>query len=210
VLEAKAEAISQLTGGTATGIVGDVSRQEDAEDVMAKVLDRWGRIDILVNNAGINVRGAIGEIERADFDHSLAVNVTGAWLMCRAAEPAMREAGTGRVINMASTFGFVGAANRTAYASSKGALVNMTRALAMEWAPMGVTVNAIAPGPFLTDMNIPLRDSEHAKRVIGSEVAMQRWGELHEIQGAAIFLASDASSYVTGTVLVVDGGWTAH
>jgi gluconate 5-dehydrogenase len=75
---------------------------------------------------------------------------------------------------------------------------------------MGVTVNAIAPGPFLTDMNIPLRDSEHAKRVIGSEVAMQRWGELHEIQGAAIFLASDASSYVTGTVLVVDGGWTAH
>jgi len=86
----------------------------------------------------------------------------------------------------------------------------MTRALAIEWAPIGVTVNAIAPGPFLTDMNIPFKDTEHAKRVIANEIAMQRWGEIHEIQGAVLYLASDASSYVTGAVLTVDGGWTAH
>jgi NAD(P)-dependent dehydrogenase (short-subunit alcohol dehydrogenase family) len=82
--------------------------------------------------------------------------------------------------------------------------------LALEWAPIGVTVNTIAPGPFLTDMNIPFKDSEHAQRVIAAEIALKRWGELHEIQGAVLFLASDASSYVTGSVLTVDGGWTAH
>ncbi len=210
MLEARATAIADLTGGTVVGLLGDVSDPDQVEHVVAQVIDRWGRIDILVNNAGINVRGAIAEIEPKDFDYSLAVNVTGPWLMCRAVEPTMRRAGRGRVVNMASTFGVVGAANRSAYASSKGALVNMTRALALEWAAIGVTVNAIAPGPFLTDMNIPFRDTDHAKRVIANEVAMQRWGEIHEIAGAALYLASDASSYVTGTVLMVDGGWTAH
>jgi NAD(P)-dependent dehydrogenase (short-subunit alcohol dehydrogenase family) len=210
VLEAKAAAIADLTDRTVVGMVGDVSDPVQVDQVVAQVIDRWGRIDILVNNAGINVRGAIAEIEPKEFDYSLAVNVTGPWLMCRAVEPTMRRAGRGRVVNIASTFGVVGAANRTAYASSKGALVNMTRALALEWASIGVTVNAIAPGPFLTDMNIPFVDTEHARRVIANEIAMQRWGEIHEIAGAALYLASDASSYVTGTVLMVDGGWTAH
>ena len=210
VLEAKAAAIADLTDRTVVGMVGDVSDPVQVDQVVAQVIDRWGRIDILVNNAGINVRGAIAEIEPKEFDYSLAVNVTGPWLMCRAVEPTMRRAGRGRVVNIASTFGVVGAANRTAYASSKGALVNMTRALALEWASIGVTVNAIAPGPFLTDMNIPFVDTEHARRVIANEIAMSRWGEIHEIAGAALYLASDASSYVTGTVLMVDGGWTAH
>ena len=209
-LEARASEVADLTGRTVVGLVGDVSDPDQVDHVVAQVMDRWDRIDILVNNAGINVRGPIADIEPKEFDYSLAVNVTGPWLMCRAVEPTMRRAGRGRVVNIASTFGIVGAANRTAYASSKGALVNMTRALALEWAPIGVTVNAIAPGPFLTDMNIPFKDTEHAKRVIANEIAMQRWGEIHEIAGAALFLASDASSYVTGTVLTVDGGWTAH
>lgn len=210
VLEATAAAVTDLTGRRVVGLVGDVTDPDQVSKVVSQVIDRWGRIDILVNNAGINVRGAIGEIEPKDFDHSLAVNVTGPWLMCRAVEPTMRQAGRGRVVNIASTIGLVGAINRTAYASSKGALVNMTRALALEWAPIGVTVNTIAPGPFLTDMNIPFKDTEHAKRIIANEVAMQRWGEIHEIQGAVLYLASDASSYVTGAVLTVDGGWTAH
>jgi NAD(P)-dependent dehydrogenase (short-subunit alcohol dehydrogenase family) len=210
VLEATATAITELTGRRVVGLIGDVTDPHQVSQVVSQVLDRWGRIDILVNNAGINVRGPIGEVEPKEFDHSLAVNVTGPWLMCRAVEPTMRQAGWGRVVNIASTIGLVGAINRTAYASSKGALVNMTRALALEWASIGVTVNSIAPGPFLTDMNIPFKDTEHARRIIANEVAMQRWGEIHEIQGAVVYLASDASSYVTGAVLTVDGGWTAH
>lgn len=210
VVEGRATAIAELTGQEVVGLVGDVSDPEQVSTLVTQVMERFGRIDILVNNAGINIRGAIGEIDPKDFDYSLAVNVAGPWLMCRAVEPSFRKGNGGRVVNVASTFGVVGAANRTAYASSKGGLVNLTRALAIEWAPIGVTVNTVAPGPFLTDMNIPLKDSEHAKRVIANEIALHRWGEIDEIQGAVLFLASDASSYVTGSVLTVDGGWTAH
>lgn len=131
-------------------------------------------------------------------------------MLCRAAAPLLKRSDCGRVINVSSTFGLVAAPERTPYTASKGALIQLTRALALEWAEEGVNVNAIAPGPFLTEMNLPFKDSEHAVRVITQEVALRRWAELHEIRGAVLFLASEASSYVTGSVVVVDGGWTAH
>jgi len=208
--EAEATEIGSATGGRTLGVEMEATDAASVEAAVAGVVEQLGGLDILVNNAGILVRGAIGDLEPAQFEESLAVNVTGPWLVCRAAAPHLWESGCGRVINMSSTFGLVAAPDRTAYTSSKGAIVQLTRALAMEWAPRGVNVNTIAPGPFLTDMNRAHQHSEHSVRVIGQEVALQRWGELHEIAGAVIYLASDASSYVTGSVLTVDGGWTAH
>ena len=124
--------------------------------------------------------------------------------------PHYEKNGWGRIVNMASALGLVGLANRTPYTSSKGAITQMTKALALELAKTGVTVNSICPGPFLTDMNKPIAETEEGKKFIVGATAFERWGEVKEIQGAAIFLASEAASYITGTNLVVDGGWTAR
>jgi NAD(P)-dependent dehydrogenase (short-subunit alcohol dehydrogenase family) len=206
----RAAEIAEIADGQIIGIVRDVADEADCERVVAEVEGAFGRLDILVNNAGINLRGAIHELSVADFERSLAVNVTGTWLMCRSAHRLLAKAPAGRVINLGSTFGTIAASDRTAYTSAKGAVHQITRALAMEWADIPINVNALAPGPFLTDMNLSQQYSEHALRVINQEVALKRWAEISEIIGPLLFLASDASSYVTGSILAVDGGWTTH
>lgn len=205
-----AACIARDSGRRALGLECDVTRATEVQQLVDHTLDFMGRIDILINNAGVNIRGPIEELEEDQFEQVMRTNVTGPWLLCRAVAPHMKAAGYGRVINMSSTLGAVAVAGRTPYASSKGALTMMTKVLALEWAEHGIMVNAICPGPFLTPMNRPIADRPETKKFIVGAVALGRWGELHEIQGAAIFLASDASSFVTGTTLFVDGGWTAH
>jgi NAD(P)-dependent dehydrogenase (short-subunit alcohol dehydrogenase family) len=205
-----AQEISKDYGHRASGIQADVTVPEQADAMVAATLQEYGRIDILVNSAGINIRGPIDELSPEQFQQVMNVNVTGTWLACRAVVPHMKKAGQGRIINLSSAIGLVGVVNRTPYASSKGAVVQMTRTLALELSPHGVLVNAICPGPFLTEMNVPIADTEDARKFILGATALKRWARLEEIQGAAIFLASAASCYVTGSMLVVDGGWTAQ
>ncbi|MCA9134943.1 MAG: SDR family oxidoreductase, partial [Planctomycetales bacterium] len=207
---AAAERIAEHYHCDAWGCACDVTDEAAVQRMVAAAIDRWERIDILINSAGINIRGPIEELSATDFEQVMRINVQGTWLACRAVIPHMKQAGYGRLINLASTLGVVGLANRTPYASSKGAVVQMTRALGLEMAPYGITCNAICPGPFLTEMNLPIAESEEAKKFIVGAVALERWGELEEIQGAALYLASRASSYTTGSLLTVDGGWTAR
>jgi gluconate 5-dehydrogenase len=205
-----AQELSAGFGVKAVSFGADITNQEQTETMAKLAIGTFGQIDILINSAGINIRGPIDEVTPEDFNKVMNVNVNGTWLCNRAVVPYMKQRGAGKIINLASTLGLVGVPNRTPYASSKGAVVQMTRALALELAPFNIQVNAICPGPFLTEMNTPIANTEEGKNFIVGATALGRWAELREIQGAAIFLASDASSYMVGSMLTVDGGWTAR
>ena len=192
------------------GYACDVTQPHQVDALVARTLAEFGQIDILVNNAGINLRGAIDELTLDEFLQVQAINVTAPWLMCRAVAPHMKARRYGRVINMGSTLSVIALANRTPYATSKGAILQMTRALALEWAPYRITVNAMLPGPFATEMNLPLKQDPAVYAEFVARIPLGRWAELEEIQGLAVFLASDASSFVTGAGIAIDGGWTAH
>ncbi|HMB64401.1 MAG TPA: SDR family oxidoreductase [Eudoraea sp.] len=207
--KAAAKKLEQDFGTRSEAHAADVTDLSQMESMAARVLAQFGTIDVLINSAGINIRGAIDELSAEEFAQVMKVNVDGTWNASKAVTPHMKKNGGGSIINMASTLGLVGLANRTPYATSKGAVVQMTRALGLELAPFNINVNAICPGPFLTEMNIPIAETAEAKNFIVGATALARWGELREIQGAAIFLASKAGSYMVGSMLTVDGGWTA-
>lgn len=205
-----AEALQAASGQRCRGYACDVTDWDQVSGLVEAVLADFGQIDILVNNAGINIRGAIDELAVEEFLNVQATNVTGPWLLCRAVAPHMKERKYGRVINLGSTLSLIALADRTPYATSKGAILQMTKALALEWAPYGITVNAMLPGPFGTEMNRSLLDDPEAYQTFIAKIPLGRWGELDEIKGLALFLASDASSFVTGAGITIDGGWTAH
>lgn len=208
--ESAAAEITESTGQTCRGYACDVTIPEQVDQLVAQVVDDFGRIDALVNNAGVNIRGSIDELSVEEFTQVQAINVTGPWLMCRAVFPHMKAQGGGRVVNLGSTLSIISMPDRTPYASSKGAILQMTRTLALEWAPYNITVNAMLPGPFATEMNLSIMDDPDAYKNFIAKIPLGRWGNIDEIGPLAVFLCSDASSFVTGAGITIDGGWTAY
>jgi NAD(P)-dependent dehydrogenase (short-subunit alcohol dehydrogenase family) len=208
--EASAREISDATGRTVRAFQAEVTSAADVTRLAADVTAACGSIDILVNNAGTNIRGTVGQLSEEDWDTVIDTNLKGPFLVSRVIGPQMAARGWGRVINMGSILSVVALPGRAPYASSKAGVAALTRVLALEWAGTGVTCNAICPGPFATDMNRQLLNDPVAYQQFINQIPLGRWGDLDEIAGPAVFLASDAASFITGTCLFVDGGWTAR
>lgn len=187
---------------------GDVSREDDCNDIIDCFIDNYDSIDILVNNAGIYLRKDIEEAKIDDYDRTMAVNVRGPYILSKVCFPHLKESDAGRIINLTSQLAFKGSTHGTAYVTSKAALVGLTRALALELGPHGITVNGIAPGTIDTDI---IGDYSEEKRKLRAEkIPVKRIGKPEDIADTAIFLASDMGSYVNGDILGVNGGSALH
>jgi NAD(P)-dependent dehydrogenase (short-subunit alcohol dehydrogenase family) len=206
------QAISEIVEGTsrkARYVVADVSRRDDVKRLARTTLEQMGRVDILVNNAGTNRPQPIDKVTDEDWDSVLEINLSSVMALTRALVPQMKERRWGRIIHISSVLGLVSKEGRNVYSATKSALIGLARANALDLGPFGITVNCIAPGPFLTDLPMSLL-SEAEKKTFAERTALLRWGEPKELTGPALLLASDAGSYITGTTLVVDGGWLAR
>jgi NAD(P)-dependent dehydrogenase (short-subunit alcohol dehydrogenase family) len=197
-------------GGKAYAFAGDISLEADVAAVANAVRRQAGVPDILINNAGINIRKPLYEFTLEEWRRVMSTNVDGPFLCTRAFVPGMVEKKFGRIINIASTMAHVSLPERAAYSTSKFALLGMTKALALDLAPHNITANAMSPGPFATEMNRALVADPVQLADFTAKVPLGRWGKLEEIGDLAVFLSSDASGFITGTDIVIDGGWTAQ
>lgn len=191
-------------------LTADVTRRQDIQHVIDRMLEQMAGVDILVNSAGTLKKTPSLEITDEDWNQTLDVNLNGSWYACQMVGRLMREQMFGRIINIGSMGSFVSLHELTAYCASKGAVAMLTRCLAAEWAKYNITVNAIAPGTFETPMNRSLINQLGRREQILTGLPMKRFGDLEEIKGSAIFLASDSARFVTGQVLCVDGGFLAQ
>jgi len=200
--------IAESTGQKCLGLALDVRNEESVEATIGQVISDLGGLDILVNNAGINIRESITDLKDESWQDIIETNLAGAMRCSRIASRHMKEKGWGRIINIGSILSFIGIAQRAAYASSKAGIVGMTRAMALDLAPHGVTVNALCPGVFKTEINRPILNDPDYLREFLKQIPLGAMGDPAQLMGAGLFLASEASSYVTGATLLVDGGWT--
>jgi 2-deoxy-D-gluconate 3-dehydrogenase len=197
-------------GGRTAPIIGDVSDPKTCDDLVAFTVRELGSIDILVNNAGIIRRSPAAEFSTKDWMDVIEVNLNAVFRLSQLAGRHMLQQGSGKIVNIASLLSFQGGVFVPSYAAAKGAVAQLTKALANEWGPKGINVNAIAPGYMATNNTAALRkDPERSRQILG-RIPAGRWGEPSDLAGAAVFLCSSASNYVHGHILVVDGGWLAR
>jgi NAD(P)-dependent dehydrogenase (short-subunit alcohol dehydrogenase family) len=197
-------------GGSAHVFPTDVTDEAQVQHVESRVRESVGRVDILINNAGINNRKPVTDFTLAEWRQVVDTNLTSAFLMCRVFVPHMKGRRYGRILNMTSIMSHVALPGRTAYAATKTGLLGFTRALALELAPDKITVNGISPGPIATEMNEPILRNPELNQQFIARLPIGRWGTVEEIGTLAVFLCSDEAGFITGTDIVIDGGWTAQ
>lgn len=195
--------------GNAEVFAADITNEEQVLQLERDVVSKVGKIHILVNNAGTNLRKNITDFTLAEWRGVQDTNLTSVFLMCRSFVPHMKGGGYGRIINMTSIMAHVSMPQRTAYSSTKFALLGLTKALALELATEGITVNGISPGPFATEMNTPILQNPELNAQFISKIPVGRWGKVEEIGSLAAFLCSDEAGFITGTDILIDGGWCA-
>jgi NAD(P)-dependent dehydrogenase (short-subunit alcohol dehydrogenase family) len=190
--------------------VADVTSEEQVNQLQRAVAAKYGQVQILINNAGINIRKPSVEFTLEDWRAVLDTNLTSVFLMCRAFVPPMKGQGYGRILNLTSIMSHVAIAGRTAYAASKSGLLGFTKALALELVGDKITVNGISPGPFATELNKPILENPEANAQFLSKIPLGRWGRPEEVGQLAVYLCSDNAGFITGTDILIDGGWTAQ
>jgi NAD(P)-dependent dehydrogenase (short-subunit alcohol dehydrogenase family) len=208
--EQSASILAETTGRRALGLPVDVTSTPQVEHMMQTVVNTFGRLDILVNNAGINIRKPAEDFDDESWRLIQETNLTAPFICARTAARYMKEQRYGRIINLASMMGMVGLAERSAYCASKGGVIQLTKVLALEWAKYNIMVNALCPGPFATELNTVVMNNPEANQFFLDHIPLKRWGQPDELKGVIIFLASDAASFMTGSALTFDGGWTAE